>query len=158
MQKLATKYILSDLQSNYNSRLLALNLFLLMYIPKLQDFMFTVACLKSPHEDFNILNFPKFRTYTTMSSSKSKLARQQVYYRRSRHFYFNHLPRLQNSFRSIDLEIPLSITYKTTYGIISIQNLTLTEVAHFITFVNVSVVVTSSTHPHLTIDACIQTV
>ena len=73
VQKLATKYLLSDFQSNYKSRLLALNLFLLMHILKLLDFMFEMACLKSPHENFNILNFPKFRNYTSRSSSMSNL-------------------------------------------------------------------------------------
>ena len=106
VQRRATKYILNDFHSNYRSRLLALNLLPLMYILELHDIMFAVTCLKSPHKDFDILNFIKFSSLqSTRSSSESKLVHQQVYSRRSRHFYFNRLPRLRNSLPPIDLEL-----------------------------------------------------
>ena len=87
---------------------------------------------------------------STRFSSQSKLVHQQAYSRRSRHFYFNRLPRLWNSLpRSISNSPTrlLIVTYETTYGITLSWNLTPTEVAHSTTFVHVSVVVSSSTHP-----------
>ena len=91
--------------SDYKSQLLALNLLPLMYILELHDVMFAVACLKSSHKKFDILNFIIFSSQTTRSSSQFKLVHQQAYSTRSRHFYFNCLPRLWNSLPPIDLEL-----------------------------------------------------
>ena len=107
VQRRATKHILNDFRSNYKSRLLVLNLLPLMYILEPHDVMFAVACLKSSHKEFDILNFIKFSSQTTRSSSQFKLVHQQAYSRRSRHFYFNRLPtKIWNSLPPIDLELP----------------------------------------------------
>ena len=79
------------------------------YILELHDVMFAVACLKSLHKDFDIRNFIKFSSQRTRSSSQSKLVHQQANSKRSRHFYFNRIPRLFNSLPLIDLEL----TYET---------------------------------------------
>ena len=76
-----------------------------MYVSELHDVMFVVASLKSLHKEFNLLNFIKFSNQSTRSSSQSKLIHQHAYSRRSRHFYFNRLPRLWNSLSRIDLEL-----------------------------------------------------
>ena len=105
VRRWATKNILNDFRSDYKSQLLALNLLPLMYILELHDVMFAVACLKSSHKKFDILNFIIFSSQTTRSSSQFKLVHQQAYSTRSRHFYFNCLPRLWNSLPPIDLEL-----------------------------------------------------
>ena len=108
--------------------------------------MFTVACLKSSHKDFNILNFIKFSSQSTAGPnlSTSRCTPETldtsiitVYQDSGTH----SLQLILNSNMRL-----LSITYGTTYGITLSGTLTPTKVAHFTTFVHESVVVSSFTH------------
>jgi len=54
IQRCATKFILTDYDSNYKTRLLTLKLLPLMYLFELQNIIFTVKSLKSPTKGFNI--------------------------------------------------------------------------------------------------------
>ena len=57
VQRRATKYVLSDYQSDYKSRLAALGLLPLMYVFELSDVMFCVRSLKTPMKDINVLDY-----------------------------------------------------------------------------------------------------
>ena len=66
VQKQATKYILSDYNSDYKLRLTRLKLFPLMYIIlyrynyDLTDIIFFIKLLKFPSDKFNILDYVEF--------------------------------------------------------------------------------------------------
>ena len=100
VQRRATKFILNDYSSNYKSRLTALRL-LLMMVYELHDTSFFIKCLKHPTASFNIMNYIKFSAGSTRSSSFHKLVHPSQ--SKSKHFYFNRLPRLWNSLPPIDL-------------------------------------------------------
>ena len=57
IQRRATKYVLNDYVGDYKSCLIKLQILPLMYILDLNDVIFFVRSLKSPHEGFNIENF-----------------------------------------------------------------------------------------------------
>ena len=54
VQRTATKYIVQDRNQDYKSRLIALQLLLLMYWFELLNIMFLVKCIKQPDESFNL--------------------------------------------------------------------------------------------------------
>ena len=56
VQRRATKYILNDYTSSYKTHLLKLNLLPLMYMFELQDPLFAIKSIKSPTNQFNIIN------------------------------------------------------------------------------------------------------
>ena len=58
VQRRATKYILN--YTSYKSRLLQLNLLLLMYIYELNDIMFLIKSLNTPTKNFDIKDFISF--------------------------------------------------------------------------------------------------
>ena len=60
IQRRATKYILSDYNSDYKSRLLSLNLLPLMYWLDLQDLVFFIKCLKDPNDTIGIYCYVNF--------------------------------------------------------------------------------------------------
>ena len=73
IQRRATKYILNDYVSDYKSHLIKLQILPLMYILDLNDVIFFVRSLKSPHEGFNIENFISFTLGDTRSANSHKL-------------------------------------------------------------------------------------
>lgn len=73
IQKRATKYILMDFQSDYKTRLGALDLLPLMREFEINDVMFCVRSLKSPASHFNILDYIKFSTNATRSGSYKRI-------------------------------------------------------------------------------------
>ena len=68
---------------------------------ELHDTSFFIKCLKHPTASFNIMNYIKFSAGSTRSSSFHKLVHPSQ--SKSKHFYFNRLPRLWNSLPPIDL-------------------------------------------------------
>ena len=100
VQRRSTKYILNDFISSYHMRLLKLSMLPLMYIYELNDLLFFIKSLKEPSPAFNITNWIQFTktSANTRSSSCSKLVHRRSKYISSRHFYFNHLPRLYGTF------------------------------------------------------------
>ena len=92
----------------YKSRLIALNLLPLMMTYKINDLVFFLKCLRSPTESLNILNFITFSSSSTRSSFNSKLIYSHSNNNTSRHFFFNHLPRLWNHLPSLDLSLPFA--------------------------------------------------
>ena len=80
VQRKASKYILNDYTSDYNTRFLSLHLLPLMYWYELQD-MFLVKYLQDPADNLDIFK------YVSHSFSHSA----------TRHFYFNRVLRLWNS-------------------------------------------------------------
>ena len=99
-QQQATKYILSDYQSDYKQRLQSLNLLPLVMQLELYDIMFFIRCLKFPSDSFTIQRYVHFSEVNTFRIAYSKSNRQ-------RHFYFNRLPRLWNSLPPINLELSI---------------------------------------------------
>ena len=108
VQRHATKYILNDFTSDYKSRLLALNMLPLMYVFDLQDILFAVSNFKSVNEDFDLLSFVQFSKRGTRSSTGLKLSHVYAPINRSRHFFFNRIPRLWNSLPPFNLELSIA--------------------------------------------------
>ena len=75
VQRRATKYILNDYYSDYESRLSTLHMLPLMYryILEINDIMFFIQSIKSPSTSFNIRNYMSFSTSNTRSSTHHKL-------------------------------------------------------------------------------------
>ena len=107
VQRHATKYILNDFKSDYKSCLLALNMLPLMYVFELQDILFAVSNFKSVNKDFDLLSF-QFSTRGTRSSTGLKLSHVYAQTNRSRHFFFNRIPRLWNSLPPFNLELSIA--------------------------------------------------
>ena len=89
--------------SNYKSRLIALRLLPLMMVYELYEISFFIKCLKHPMASFNIMNYIKFSAGSTRWSSFHKLDHLSVKTNKSKHLYFNWLPRLWNSLPPIVL-------------------------------------------------------
>jgi len=100
----ATKYVLDDFSSDYRARLISLEMLSLMMFYKFLDIMFFVKFFKAPTESFNILNYLKFTTSITRSSTV-KLVHIRSPNNSSRHFYFNRFPHLWNALPSINLDL-----------------------------------------------------
>ena len=77
----------------------------LMYWLELQDMMFLSKLLKEPADNFNILDYISFSTTSTRSGSTRKLKFKICKSNLSRHYYFNRIVRLWNSFPVIDLTV-----------------------------------------------------
>ena len=104
VQRRATKYILNDYTSSYCARLLKLSMLPVMYIFELNDLLFFIKSIKNPSPHFDITKWIHLSSGVTRSSSHLKLAHKYIKYNSSRHFYFNRLPHLWNSFPPINLE------------------------------------------------------
>ena len=112
VQKRATKYILSDYNSDYKLRLTRLKLFPLMYIYDLTDIIFFIKLLKSPSDKFNILDYVEFTSGHTRSAGV-KLKHKIASTNNVMNSYFYRLPRLWNSIPIVDLSHSLpTIKYK----------------------------------------------
>ena len=74
-----------------------------MYFLELADIMFFVNSYKYQSNRFNILNFVSISNINTRSSDKTTLCHVRSSTSKSRHFYFNRLPRLWNRLPAIDL-------------------------------------------------------
>ena len=104
IQRRATRFIVNNSQLNYKERLEALHLLPLMMWFELNDIMFFIKQLKNPSTNFNILEFVSFSNSTTrLSNVKMNHLRSKS--NRSRHFYFNRLPRLWNALPELDLSL-----------------------------------------------------
>ena len=104
VQRRATKFILQDFSSNYKLRLISLGLLPVSMWLELQDIIFFLKCLRSPPDNFCILDYVSFSTTNTRSSIKRKLV---FHYKRTsvgRHYYFHHLVRLWNALPEVNLE------------------------------------------------------
>ena len=107
IQRRDTKFILNDFSSDYQTRLISLNLFPLMYLYKLFDILFFVKCLKFSNPSFAIEKFITFSSFTR-SGSAAKLAHKHSSNSSSHHFY--RLVRIWNSLPPIDLTLSFSTT------------------------------------------------
>ena len=108
IQRRATKFILNDWKSDYQSRLIALHLIPLHYFFELQDVIFFISCLKHPDPSFNIYDFVSFSSRGTRSATHTKLLLNQSSTCKSRHFYFTRLARLWNFLPPLDLSLSLT--------------------------------------------------
>ena len=90
IQRQATnKFILNDFSSDYQTRLISLNLLPLMYL-QLFDVLFFVKCLKFPDPSFVVEKFITFPS-STRSGSAAKLVHKHSSTSSSHHFYFCRL-------------------------------------------------------------------
>ena len=112
IQRQATKFILKDYESNYQTRLLKLDLLPLMYTLDFYDIMFFIKALKQPSNHFNIYDHV---SANTRSSSNNKLNHVYTSNNYTRNFYFNRISRLWNKLPSIDLSQPLSVIKVNIY-------------------------------------------
>ena len=74
---------------------------------ELNDIIFFVKSLNCITSTFNILNYVSFCEHGNRSSTHHKLKQSLSWTNKTRHFYFNGLPRLWNSLPTIDLNQPL---------------------------------------------------
>ena len=105
VQRRATKFILNDFTSDYKSRLMELKILPLMMQLELNDMMFLLRCLKEPTEAFRVSSYVNFCSTSTRSSSYLKIQHTMSRTNTTRHFYFNRIPRLWNSFPAINLDL-----------------------------------------------------
>ena len=96
VQRRATKYILNDYVSDYKTRLSSLNMLPLMMVLELNDLSFFIKAIGKPSPSFDISSYIKFSDSSTRSSSHSKLLYTCPFSSKTRHSYFNRLPRLWN--------------------------------------------------------------
>ena len=80
----------------------------LMMQLELNDMMFFIRCLKEPTEAFRVSSYVTFSSHSTRSSIHLKLHHTLSRTNTLSHFYFNRIPRLWNSFPSIDLDLSIS--------------------------------------------------
>ena len=106
IQRLTSKYILSDFSSDYKSRLTSLNMLpLMMQLEQLYDILLFIKSLKYPSESFNILDFVSCSGFSRSAAHlKLQLSPANRSTNRIRHFYFSRLPRLWNYLPTINLE------------------------------------------------------
>ena len=110
----ATKYILNDFTSDYQSRLIQTQLLPFTYILHLNDVMFFIKNLNC-HDGFNVNNHIKFVTGNTHSALSNKLQQTRSTNIISKNFYFIRLPRIWNTLPIIDLnDHPTRIKNKLT--------------------------------------------
>ena len=79
-----------------------------MYLLDYYDIMFFVTSLKNPSTHFNILDYVKFSSFNTRSSTTNKLCYTFSPNNTSRHLYFTRLPRTWNSLPVINLNLPIA--------------------------------------------------
>ena len=106
VQRRATKYILNDYVSDYKSRLTSLNMLPLMTVLELHDLSFFIKNTGKPSPSFHILNYIRFSDSSTRFSSQSKLLYANPSSSKTRHSYFNSLPRPWNHLPYIDPNLP----------------------------------------------------
>ena len=88
IQRRATKHnILSDYSSDYKSRLVCLQLLLLMMQFELNDIMFLVTSIRNPSTSFNIFQYITFSTSFTRASVNYQLLHHAARTNKTRHFY-----------------------------------------------------------------------
>lgn len=106
IQRRATKYILNEFTLNYRERLIALKLLPLMRIFELNDIMFFIANFKEKTAAFSISDHVCFSNRT--SRSGPQLVHTRSTCNKTRHFFFNRIPRLWNSLSPLDLSLGVS--------------------------------------------------
>ncbi len=106
-QRRASKFVVGSISTslNYKARLILLHILPLMYYLELADIMFFVNSYKCQSNRFNILNYVTISNKNTRSSNKITLCHVRSSTSKSRHFYFNRLPRLWNRLPAIDITL-----------------------------------------------------
>ena len=107
IQRRATSFILNYSKVDYKSRLIQLKLLPLMMVYELNDIVFFIKSLKNPSTAFNIYKYVSFSSLSTRSSSTGKLTHSFSLTNKSRHFYFNRIPRLWNRLPEVDLSLSM---------------------------------------------------
>ena len=97
------KFIWHGHSLDYKDRLLSLGLLPLMHWLEIQDLLFLVRCFKEPTDNFDITSYVSFSTASTRSCDSHKLHHKYSRTSTTRHFYFNRIVQLWNSFPPIDL-------------------------------------------------------
>ena len=130
----ATKWILNDYHVSYRSRLMSLQLLLLMYVYKINDIIFFIQSYQHPSMCFNIAEYIQFSTSNTRLSSSQKMIHHKCSSNIAQNFYFHRLPRLWNSLPRIDLSFPIYTIKRKLYNYMwehFIQNFDDTNVCSF---------------------------
>ena len=101
VQRRATKFILSDYNSDYKSRLCSLNLLPLMMHYEILDIAFFLNSMTSTSTPFDILNYVSFITGSSRAANLNKLKHCSSNTKAIGHSYFHRLPRLWNALPAI---------------------------------------------------------
>ena len=105
----ARKFILNNYSLPHKLRLEQLYLLPLMYIYELNDLIFFVKSLQSPHLYFDVRQFIQFASNNTRSATAHKLVQCQSHTSLHHHFYFTRIVRLWNYLPVIDISLPPEI-------------------------------------------------
>ena len=103
LQRRATKYILNDYSTDYNTRLIKLHILPLMMQFEINDILFFLRCIKNPTIAFHIQHYVEFCSGPTRSSTSFKLKHSISKLSSINNFYFNRFPRLWNSLPVMDM-------------------------------------------------------
>lgn len=83
---------------------------------ELQDMLFLIKNIKYPSDNYNILDFVSFVKSSTRFGSSTKLKLNRCRTNTTRHFYFNRIARLWNSFPEIDLSLSVRTIKSRLYN------------------------------------------
>ena len=83
-----------------------------MYIYELNDLMFFVKSLQSPHPYFDIRQFVQFASNNTRSAAAHKLVQSHSHTSLHHHFYFTRIVRLWNYLPVIDMYFSTTREYQ----------------------------------------------
>ena len=108
VQRRATKFIFSNYQSDYKTRLMQIGILPLMYIYEIADILFFIKSIKHPSDKFDILDYVNFTTGTTRSAGTKVYPKTALTYP-IMNSYFYRLPKLCNWLPIIDLSQSLEI-------------------------------------------------
>ena len=112
-----------------------------MYLFELQDILFAVRSLMMPTKQFSITIYISFNSANTRYATSNKFTYPQHLNNQSRHSYFHRLPGLWNAIPILNLNLSnpsLNLSNPSlnlTFGTISLQNLMIITIAHFIIYV-----------------------
>lgn len=115
VQRRASRYLVGGHLSGYKERLVKLELLPIMYWLELQDIMFLVKNLKSPSDNFNILDYLQFIDGPSRSASRNLLRHKYSRTSEARHFYMTRITRLWNKLPGLDLSLAISTLRSKLY-------------------------------------------
>ena len=110
IQRKATKFILKDYTSDYKHQLVTLNIYPLSIIYELNDILFFITLLKDSSSGKYMTDCFSFVNTGTRSANALKIVYSSLTTNQcSQSSFFTHLPRMWNSFPSINLNLPFPV-------------------------------------------------
>ena len=96
--------LLREPKLRYKERLINLVLLLLIMWLELQDVLFLIKHMKSPSDNFNIIEYVRFNESSSRALTKKHLVHNYTRTNKARHFYYNRVVRLWSKLPEINLQ------------------------------------------------------